>query len=88
MPKQHSVNMKIDGNEYSVLTRNSSEYMQRLAELCDETLHEVAERYPQYGISRRYTLALLEISDRYLKLQQEYEAMRHEIDNLTAGEWK
>lgn len=87
MAQQKSITIRIEGIDYSFRTANSEAYMASLAELCDEKLDSVKAKYPACSVSRRYTLALMEMADQYKQLQQEYEAVQQEIKNITDGEW-
>ncbi|MBQ9992917.1 MAG: cell division protein ZapA [Firmicutes bacterium] len=87
MAQLKSITIKVEGIDYPFRTANSEEYMNSLAALCDEKLDNVKAKYPACSVSRRYTLALLELADQYMQLQQEYEAVQQEIKNITEGEW-
>ena len=87
MAQQNSVTIKVEGIDYSFRTANSEQYMKELASLCDEKLDNIKAKYPACGVARRYTLAMLELADQYVQLQQEYQALQQEIKNITDGEW-
>ena len=84
----NSIVIRVGGAEYAIRSEDGVEHMQQVAALCDEKLQSVDAAYPQYGLARRYTLAMLELADQYVKLKNEYDALKKEIDNLTTGEWK
>ena len=88
MTGPRSVKLNIDGIQYSARAVESDEYIRELTDLCNERIGEVARKYPMIGLKQRYTLALINTADQYLKLKQESDAMKKEIDNLASGAWK
>lgn len=88
MSEYNSISIKVESVDYQIRTEESEAYMESLAALCDEKLREADNQAFKLGLRRRYVLAMLNIADEYLKLKQEYDAVKHELDNIGSGEWK
>ncbi len=64
--------VKICGEEYTLKSKCSPEYMERVAQLVDDTMKKVSQNKPRLSLHQTAVLAALNLADEYLKLEVEY----------------
>lgn len=69
----HRVTVKIFGEEYVLRGDARPEYMERLADMVDRRMNEIAKRHPRLGITRIAVLAAINLADELSKLEDQYQ---------------
>ncbi|ADU50952.1 protein of unknown function DUF710 [Thermaerobacter marianensis DSM 12885] len=69
----HRVTVKIFGEEYVLRGDARPAYMERLADMVDRRMNEIAKRHPRLGITRIAVLAAINLADELSKLEEQYQ---------------
>lgn len=83
MSSKVKVVVKIMGNEYTIVSDDSREYVQRVANLVDDRMNEISSGNRTLGTSLVPVLAALKIADDYLKLIGQHDDLSARFDNPT-----
>ena len=67
------VRVKINGEDYYIKGTVPVDYIKQVANHVDKEMTDLSEKYPDLGRTRIAVLAALNITDKYFRLQQEYE---------------
>lgn len=67
------VTVTIFGEEYALRGDAKPAYMERLAEMVDRRMHEIAKRQPRLGITRIAVLTAINLADELSKLEEQYQ---------------
>jgi len=71
--KKLRTKVKIFGEEYTLKSSSSPEYMEKVASIVDKTMKKISENKPRISLHQIAVLAALNLADEYLKLEEEYE---------------
>ncbi|MEW6725018.1 MAG: cell division protein ZapA [Bacillota bacterium] len=77
---RNRVAVTIYGEEYTLKSSASQEYVLKLAELVDRKMREVGEANPKLGISRVAVMAALRLADDLLRLRDEMEQVSASLE--------
>ena len=69
----HRVTVRIFGEEYVLRGEARPAYMERLADMVDRRMNEIAKRHPRLGITRIAVLAAINLADELSKLEEQYQ---------------
>jgi len=69
----HRVTVKIFGEEYVLRGDAKPAYMERLADMVDRRMNEIAKRHPRLGITRIAVLTAINLADELTKLEEQYQ---------------
>ncbi|EKP93976.1 cell division protein ZapA [Thermaerobacter subterraneus] len=69
----HRVTVRIFGEEYVLRGEARPAYMERLADMVDRRMNEIAKRHPRLGITRIAVLAAINLADELTKLEEQYQ---------------
>ncbi len=75
-----TVEVIIFGKSYRVLATKDPEYIQRVAEMVDRKIREIAEQIPDVSQHAIAVLAGLNLADEYLSLQEEMTSEFRSLD--------
>lgn len=78
MSTKNKMVVKIQGQEYKLMSEDSKEYMQGLATYVDEKMDELVIHNPKLTTTMVAVLTTLNMADDYFKLQKAYEALEQE----------
>jgi cell division protein ZapA len=73
--KRYRVTVTIGGESYTIRGDSEPDRVQKIAALFDERLRQVERSYPSLSPSRIATLAGLNLTDDYLRLQEDYQQL-------------
>lgn len=86
MSTKNKMVVKIQGQEYKLMSEDSKDYMQGLATYVDEKMDELVIHNPKLTTTMVAVLTALNLADDYLKLQKSYEALELEKKPQTPDE--
>ena len=70
------------GKEYSVVSEDAKEYVHRVAMHLEDTIQALSECYPNLSNALLMTLAALNVTDDLLKMKEQMELLRDEVEGL------
>ncbi|MGI6706992.1 MAG: cell division protein ZapA [Clostridia bacterium] len=77
-------NVKIGGKEYTLVGRESEEYIHRVAIYVDRKMSEIEKRNNSLSTSMIAVLTAVNIADDYLKLEDQYNRLKEQNASLKA----
>jgi len=81
MADKNRVIVKILGQEYKLVSDDSREYMQRIANYVDDKMLEISEGNKKLSTAMIAVLTSLNIADEYFKVLQEKEELKKRVSN-------
>lgn len=75
---KNRITVKILGQEYTVVSDETREYIEDLASLVDEKMVELADKNKNFSKGMVAVLSALHMCDEYLKIHKEYEKLKTE----------
>ena len=81
MPAKNRVEVKILGQEYKLVSDDTREYMQSLANYVDDRMLEIAESNKKLSTAMTAVLTALNIADDYYKLKLENDTLKKRMSN-------
>lgn len=84
MGNKNKVIVKILGQDYTIVSDETREYIQKLSNYVDDKMVEIAEKNKKLSTAMIAVLTALNIADEYYKLLEEYEKMKYEADKPVA----
>ncbi|MCK8058711.1 MULTISPECIES: cell division protein ZapA [unclassified Fusibacter] len=81
MSSKNRVEVKILGQEYKLVSDDSREYMQSLANYVDDRMLEIAESNKKLSTAMTAVLTALNIGDDYFKLKMENDTLKKRMTN-------
>ena len=79
---KNKTTVNIGGREYSIVSPESNEYIQRISIQLDERIRELSDAFFSLSSLDVTTLAALNLMDDYIKTREELERISGEIDGL------
>lgn len=79
---KNKTTVNICGREYSIVSPESNEYIQRISIQLDERMRELSDAFFSLSSLDVATLAALNLMDDYIKTRDELERISGEIDGL------
>lgn len=73
------VEVKINNIEYTLVTNEPEEYVQRVAVLVNKRMQQITENAPRLSTAMKSVLTAINIADEYLKNESVLENMRVEL---------
>ncbi|MBQ4517412.1 MAG: cell division protein ZapA [Clostridia bacterium] len=83
MPK-NKLSVKINGQEYTITSAESREYMLSIADVVDKNMKEVSHACPGLNTTMTAVLAALNLADEHVRLQREYKKLAQEANASAA----
>lgn len=77
------VEVKINNIEYTLVTNEPEEYVQRVAVLVNKRMHQITENAPQLSTAMKSVLTAINIADDYLKSEIVIDNLRVELKGYT-----
>lgn len=74
--EKNRLTVSIYGQNYTILGKESPEYMRTLAGFVDDAMHRVGQENPRLDTTRLAILSALNIADDYFRLRQKYEELK------------
>ncbi len=81
MTNKNKVIVKILGQEYTIVSDEPREYMQKVSNYVDDKMIEIAERNKKFSTAMIAVLTALNLGDEYYKLREEYEKVHEKFGN-------
>ncbi len=79
MSEKQKLEVRICGRDYTLVSEDAPEYVQRVAFYVDRQMREVEATNPRLSISMSAILTALNISDQYLKEQEGNDRLKEEL---------
>lgn len=76
---KRKITVKIQGIDYTIVSRESDEYMQRVGLLVDKKMHEITEMAPHLSTALAATLTAINLADDYYKAEQTLDGVRSQV---------
>ena len=73
--RKYRVTITVGGESFTILGDTEPERVQKLAALYDERLRQTERAYPSLSPARTSTLAGLNLTEEYLRLQEDYQQL-------------
>ncbi|MBE7022204.1 MAG: cell division protein ZapA [Ruminococcaceae bacterium] len=83
MPEQNKLVVKINGQEYTITSEESREYMLGVADLVDKTMKQVNQSNPGLSTAMTAVLSALNLADDYIRLKRSDDALAKNIVKYT-----
>lgn len=83
MTMKNKVVVKIMGQEYTLVSEDSREYMQRVSNLVDDKMREITLANKKLSTSMIAVLTALNSTDEYLKMKDERDALLKKLEDPT-----
>lgn len=83
MPDKNKVVVRIMGHEYTLVSEDTREYMQRVANVVDDKMKEIASANKKLSTSMIAVLTALNVTDEYLKIAMRNEELEKRIQDPT-----
>ena len=83
MPEKNKLTVKINGQEYTITSEESREYMLGVADLVDKTMQQIQKTNPELSTSMTAVLTALNLADDYIRLRRSDEALTKNIVRYT-----
>lgn len=80
MPAKNKLSVKINGQEYTIASAESREYMLSVADVVDKNMKEVSSINPGLNTTMTAVLAALNLADEYVRLQRDYKKLTREAN--------
>lgn len=84
--EKNKVKVLIYGTEYTLVSNEEPEYVQRVAVLVDKKLTEIYENSPRLSTALAAMLAMINLADDYIKLDDTADDLREQIANYLKNE--
>ncbi len=84
--EKNKVKVLIDGAEYTLVTSEPAEYVQRVAIRVDRKVKEIKREYPELTNSMVAMLVAINLSDEYIKLDDTADNLRSQIAEYVKNE--
>lgn len=81
MTLKNKVIVRIYGQEHTLRSDDSREYMQRVANLVDDKMKEIGSLNKRLSTSQLAVLTALNLTDEYLKILDMFEELKSKLDN-------
>ncbi len=81
MTVKNKVIVRILGQEYTIRSDESREFVQKVANLIDDKMRAIYEKNKKFSTSWIAVLTALNVGDDYLKLEQEKEQLLYRLEN-------
>lgn len=81
MTVKNKVIVRILGQEYTIRSDESREFVQRVANLIDDKMRSIYERNKKFSTTWIAVLTALNVGDDFLKLQMENESLEKRLNN-------
>ncbi len=79
MTNKNKVIVKILGQEYTIVSDEPREYMQKVSNYVDDKMVEIAEKNPKLSTAMVAVLTALNIADEYYKLIEKYNDIQKDL---------
>ncbi|SCZ77565.1 cell division protein ZapA [Acidaminobacter hydrogenoformans] len=86
MPEKNKVVVRIMGHEYTLVSEDTREYMQRVANVVDDKMKEIAAANKKLSTSMMAVLTALNVTDEYLKIAAHNEELEKRIQDPTINQ--
>ncbi len=86
--EKNKVKVLIDGAEYTLVTAESAEYVQRVAVRVDKKIKDIRQENPQLTNVMIAMLAAINLSDEYIKLEDVADNLRKQVSDYASSEGK
>ncbi len=86
--EKNKVKVLIDGAEYTLVTAETAEYVQRVAVRVDKKIKEIRQENPQLTNVMIAMLAAINLSDEYIKLEDAMDNLRKQVSDYASSEGK
>lgn len=86
MPDKNKVVVRIMGHEYTLVSEDTREYMQRVANVVDDKMKEIASANKKLSTSMIAVLTALNAADEYLKVAARNEELEKRIQDPTINQ--
>ncbi|MBR2452867.1 MAG: cell division protein ZapA [Clostridia bacterium] len=86
--EKNKVKVLIDGAEYTLVTAESAEYVQRVAVRVDKKIKDIKRENPQLTNAMIAMLAAINMSDEYIKLEDVTDNLRKQVADYASSEGK
>ncbi len=84
--EKNKVKVLIDGAEYTLVTAEPAEYVQRVAIRVDRKVKEIKREHPELTNSMVAMLVAINLSDEYIKLDDTADNLRKQIADYVKNE--
>lgn len=78
--QKNRLTVSIFGQNYTIVSEESPEYMRTLAGFVDETMHRVGEGNARLDTTKLAILSALNIADDYFRLKHKYEELEKQLE--------
>ncbi|MBQ9757955.1 MAG: cell division protein ZapA [Clostridia bacterium] len=86
--EKNKVKVLIDGAEYTLVTAETAEYVQRVAVRVDKKIKDIKRENPQLTNVMIAMLAAINLSDEYIKLEDATDNLRKQVSDYANNESK
>lgn len=86
--EKNKVKVLIDGAEYTLVTAETAEYVQRVAVRVDKKIKDIKRENPQLTNVMIAMLAAINLSDEYIKLEDATDNLRKQVSDYANSESK
>ena len=86
--EKNKVRVIINGAEYTLVTAEPAEYVQRVAVRVDRKIREIKKESPQLTNIMATLLTAINLSDEYIKLEDSMDNLRKQITDYAKNEGK
>ncbi len=86
--EKNKVKVLINNAEYTLVTAEPAEYVQRVAVKVDKKLKEIQKEYPQLTNVMAAMLTAINLSDEYIKLEDVADNLRKQVADYAKNETK
>ena len=83
--EKNRLTVSIYGQDYTIVSEESPEYVRTLAGFIDESMHRVGRENTRLDTTRLAILSALNIADDYFRLRQKYEELEKQIEKDDKG---
>ncbi len=83
MPEKNTLTVKINGQEYTIASKESREYMLSVADLVDRKMKELTKQNPELSTAMAAVLAALNMADEYTRLKRSEDELIKNIVEYT-----
>lgn len=84
--EKNKIKVLINGTEYTLVTAECEEYVQRVAIRVDRKLKEIKKDSPQLTNTMAAMLAAINLSDEYIKLEDSMDNLRRQVAEYAKNE--
>ncbi len=78
--RKQRIDVSIFGEDYTLKSSSSPEYMKKVAKVVDDTMNKVSESKPRISLHQIAVLAALNLADDYLRLEEEYSELLEMVE--------